>query len=136
MNANPPTADKLVAEYFQLKDQLEAWNKKFAEHIKPTQARLEELSNLLLALLNQQGAESLKTDHGTAYKSTIVTPSIVDRDAYLDFIEQNWGEIGNEMLQLGAPQKKAVQDYMESHNGVLPPGTKISSFTRVNVRRS
>lgn len=131
MNAND-----LVAEYFQLKDQLEVWNKKVAEHIKPTQVRMEELSNLLLALLNQQGAESLKTDHGTAYKSTIVTPSIVDREAYLDFIEANWGEIGNEMLQLAAPQKKAVQDYIDSHNGMLPPGTKLSSFTRVNVRRS
>lgn len=136
MTDKPPTAADLVAEYFQLKDQLEVWSKKYAEHIKPSQARMEELSNLLLGLLNEQGAESLKTDHGTAYKSTIVTPSIIDRDAYLDFIEQNWGEIGNEMLQLGAPQKKAVSDYMESHNGMLPPGTKLSSFTRVNVRRS
>lgn len=129
-------AQDLITEYFKLKDWADAESKRFDEHVKPVKTRLEEITTLLLGILNTQGADKVATDAGTAYKSTIVTPSITDRDAYLDFVEENWAEIGNEILQLGAPNKKALQDYMDSHNGMLPPGIKTSAFTRVNIRRS
>lgn len=131
MNAND-----LVAEHFKLKNQLDAWNKKYAEHIKPTQTRLEEIKNELLALLNQQGGKAIRTDHGTASTSVITTPGIADRAAYLDFIEQNWTDHGDAMLQLSAPQVTAVKEYMDAHNGQLPPGVKISTYTRVNITKS
>lgn len=131
MNAND-----LVAEHFKLKDQLETWNKKYADFIKPTQTRMEEIKNELHALLNQQGGKAIKTEHGTASTSVITTPGISDREAYLDFVEQNWTEHGNAMLQLSAPQVTAVKEYMEAHNGALPPGVKISTYTRINITKS
>ena len=46
---------------------------------------------------------------------TVGSPmKVVERDAYLDFVLDNWDDIGNSMLQLSAPQKESVQQYMEA----------------------
>lgn len=126
----------LIEEHFKLKDWLEAESKRFAEYVKPVQARMEEVNNLLLAFLNETKQDAAKTDQGTAYRSVIVSPKIDDRDAYLDFIEQHWDTYGNAMLQLMAPKKEALKDFSDANEGRLPPGVSTSSFTRVNVRRA
>lgn len=130
------TAEELISEHFQIEDWIASETKRFSEHLKPHRERDEEIKNLLLAILNEQKATNIKTEHGTAYTSTIVTPKVVDRDAYLDFVLENWDVIGGEMLQLGAPQKTAVEQHMQTNEGRLPPGVETSAFTRINIRRS
>ena len=129
------SADVLVAEYIALDDKLTAAQKAIDEKLKPWKARQEEIKNLLLAMLNEQGAENIKTEHGTAYKSIIVTPKATDKLKYLDWVLEDWDKRGD-MLQLGAPQKAALQEYMDDHGGQLPPYIETSSFTRINIRRS
>lgn len=148
-----PTASDLVAEHCRLDDYVTAESKRFQAHLKPAQDRMAEIKNKLhemLLGLGSKAKQSISTDHGTVYTSTIMTPKIstwgppyvtasgtrVGRDAYLDFCLDNWDTVGNEMLQLGAPQKDALKTYIEAHNGAVPPGIEISSFTRVNIRRS
>lgn len=133
---NEPTASDLIQEHTVLDDWCTAESKRFTDHLAPAKARQDEIKNKLNELMLGQGVNSLKTDHGTAYKSTIVTPKVVDRDAYLRAVLDKWTEFGNEMLQLSAPQKDAVTNYMEQHNGQLPPGVQTSSFSRINIRRS
>lgn len=130
-----PTASDLVAESNQLEEHLLAQTKAFADWCKPYKDRLDEIRNLLLAMLNEQGCDSFKTDHGTAYRSVIDTFRMSDREAFLDFVLENWDERG-EMLQLSSPKKDAVRDYMETHDGKLPPHVEVSSFTRVNIRKN
>ena len=130
------TADDLVAEYIKLDDLSSAASKAYAEKMKPTVDRMEEIKNQLLGLLNEQGSENIKTQHGTAYKSIIVTPKAVDKVAYLDWCLDNWEAIGNEMLQIGAPQKAALEQYRSENDGQLPPHVAITEFTRLNIRRS
>jgi hypothetical protein len=99
---------------------------------------------------------NISTEHGTAYKSTIVTPRIVDRESYLDLVldEHNYETFGRGMLQVGAPNKAAFDEYVERRkreiteyqeaNGgqlpadvsILPAGCDTSSYTRINIRRS
>lgn len=133
------TAADLVKTYNELDDWLTAEGKRFDEHVKPVKKRMEEtkskLHEMLLAL-GSKDKQSISTDYGTAYTSTIMTPKIVDRDKFLDAVLENWDDFGNEMTQLGAPQKDAVKNYMDANNGALPPGVDISSFTRVNIRRT
>lgn len=130
------TADELVKEYNELDDVVAAASKKFSELMKPRNDRMEEIKNLLLGMLNEQGAENIKTQHGTAYKSIITTPKATDKVKFLDFCLENWDTIGNELLQIGAPQKAALQQYRDEHNGQLPPHVSITEFTRLNIRRS
>ena len=143
-----PTVDQLIAEHNQVDDWLKSETKRFAEHCKPYKDRLEAIGNQLLALSNQQKWDNIKTDAGTAYRSTLLNVSISEegapymrdgreqkgRDALLDFALDNWEAIGNDLLLVSA-QKDAVKRYLEEH-GAPPPGIKTSWFTRINVRRT
>ena len=130
------TADDLVKEYNDLDDWTSNVTKAFGEKMKPAQTRMEEIKNLLLAMLNEQGAENIKTQHGTAYKSIITTPKATDKVKFLDWCLERWDEIGNELLQIGAPQKAALQQWRDEHEGELPPYVSISESTRLNIRKT
>lgn len=129
------TPADLIAEYNTLTTFDETESKRFAEHMKSTKARIEEIKNLLLATLNERNEKSVKTDFGTAYKSTIVTPKITDKIKFLDWALEDWDNRGA-MLQIGAPQKAALDTYMDDNEGKLPPHVETSSFTRINIKAS
>lgn len=135
-----PTADDLIARHIQLDDWCTAQQKQFEEFLKPHKTEMADIKNKLLEMINRVGGEKIGTAHGTAYTSVIVTPKVADRDKYLGWLwempDTEWDAYGNAMLQLSAPQKDAMTEYMQSHQGQLPPGTSTSSFTRLNIRRS
>jgi len=137
------TVDQLIEEFLKIKDHCAAQQKQFSEYLKPFQEQMSVIENKLMAMLhdlnkNKPDAKKamLSCDAGTAYLSTITSPKVTERDPYIDFVLDNWDAVGNAMLQIGAPQKDALEDYMTSHDGQLPPGVTTSSFTRVNIRRS
>lgn len=129
------TADDLVQKYLKLKDWVDAETKRFASHIEPYRHEMEAITNQLNAVLIAQKAESLKTEHGTAYISTIMNLKITDREKYLDFVNDEWDAFGAEMLMASA-QKDSVKNYMDAHAGKAPPGIEIGFLKRVNIRRS
>ena len=140
IDAQPP--EQLIKEHNEISDFLAQQAKAFNAYCKQYNDRLAEISNLLLAkliALNEGKPEgkraSLSTDAGTAYLSTIVTPKTSDKEAFLDFCLGDWDKYGA-MLQIGAPKKDEVVAYMDENGGHLPPTVEISSFTRVNIRRS
>lgn len=147
------TAEELIVAHFEVDDFTAAETKRFAEFLKPYRERDEAIKAKLFEMIQALGksGKGLKTDAGTAYMSTIVTPKISEqgapymspdvaprfgRTAFLDFCLDNWDTFGNEALQIGAPQKDAIEQYRQTHDGALPPGVEITSFTRVNIRRS
>jgi len=146
-----PTAEQLIEEHNKLDDWLKAEAKRFGEFCRPYKDRLEAIGNQLLALSNTAKWESIKTDAGTAYRSTLLNVSVspeglpyaregqehpsVGREALLDFALDSWDDIGNDLLLISA-QKDAVKKYMEDHEGKPPPGVKVGWYTRINIRRS
>jgi hypothetical protein len=129
------TADDLIIEHIKIDDHLQAQAKKFKDFCKPFQDRMAVIEGELLTLMQSQGSTSIKTDHGTTYISTIVTPKISDREAFLDAVMEHYDQWGSGLLQLGKPKKESLDEYVTA-NGKLPPGVETSSFVRVNIRRS
>lgn len=130
------SAADLVQEHIKLDDWIAAETKRFTDHVASVKKRMEEIKSILLGLLNEQKQNSASTDHGTYYISTIMTPKVTDRDAYLKFIGDNWNTFGGDMLQISAPQKDALKNYMEENKDAVPPGVEVSYFNRLNIRRS
>lgn len=136
------TPSELIAEHNRLDDYLTAEAKRFTEFCKPTRERLAaieaELQTQLLAL-NEGKPESkrasISTDAGTAYLSTIMTPKTTEKESYLDWVLDNYDKWGA-MLQIGAPQKDALREYMDANDGKTPPFVTVDYFTRCNIRRS
>ena len=129
------TPAALIEERQKIKAYLAKESARFNDHCKPFNERMQKIDAELLDMMHKQGVESYKTEHGTAYMSTIVTPSITDKEKYLDFVLENWDKWGA-MLQIGAPQKATLQTYMDENGGRLPPFVETSSMVRLNVRQS
>jgi hypothetical protein len=127
--------EELVKRYFELDDHCTRANKRFADYIKPFKDEMEKLKNELHAFLNESKQESGKTEYGTFYTSTITTPKVVNQEVYLDWVLEDWDNRGG-LLKIGAPQVDEFKAHLDSHDGMCPPGTDVSRFTRLNIRRT
>ena len=147
------TPDAKIAKWNQLKAHLAAQTKAFSDYCKPFKEEQDAIEAWLHNFLLTTKQNSAKTDHGTAYLSTLTQPKIVDRTAYLDWALENWESGGNEMLQIAAPQVGAFEAFverrkkeLEAHQAntgqlpenasITPPGTDVSYFQRLNIRKS
>lgn len=122
--------DQLVQGYIYLRDEKAELKKKQAEEMAPTIARMDKIEAMLLARLNEQQAESIRADHGTAYKTKRSTVKILDWASTFDYIREH--ELWHMLTRSLA--KTAVEEFLEAQ-GELPPGVDISIETRVNVKR-
>ena len=80
----------LIARNLNLEDQVKAAQKKLDEWAKPLKAEIAEIESALFARLKERGADSTRTDAGTAYISTIMNTKVESREALFDYIAENW----------------------------------------------
>ena len=134
------TAADLIKRYLELRDWMSAQSKKFKEFLQPYREEMAQIENTMLAKINGEGGEAIRTSFGTAYTSETMTPKVEDRQAYLDWLwgmtDEEWTAHGNAMLQLAAPQVDAVKQYMEDHEGQLPPGVTKTDYRNLNIRKA
>lgn len=92
----------------------------------------KKLDVLLLQLLNQQGASSIATDHGTVIRSLKLKPSAADWAAIWEWIVQDpaRGELLERRLKTAF-----IKEYMEANNNAIPPGINVHREYEVSVRR-
>lgn len=119
--------EKAVMKYIHLRDQKKQITDKHKEELLPYNEAMSKIENLVLALLQKQGASNIKTAAGTVYTSTVVRPKITDWKILRPFILEN--DLIDMMTLKLAPD--AVDQFRES-TGDLPPGVVIT--TEINAR--
>jgi hypothetical protein len=122
---------KVVWQYVALRDKIKAMNEAHEKLMEPFVAAQNKLSAVITDHLDKSSVESIKTEFGTAYKSTRYTASLEDPDAFMNFVVSN---NKFELLDRRA-NSTAVQDFVKE-TGALPPGAKISAMKTVGVRRA
>jgi hypothetical protein len=125
------TLDDLVQKYVECRDKKAALKAEYEEKASKFDAVMDKIETTLLKNFEANGTESIRTPHGTAYKSTRTTATVADWDIALDFIRENeaW-----EMLERRV-NKKAVEEHINEHE-VPPPGVNIRQETTINIRRT
>lgn len=125
------TFAEAVDVYVQLRDAKAKLKEKFDDEVAVIQKKLDTLEVALLGKMDENGAESVKTPFGTAYISLQTRASVADKDVFMTHCQDNddWG-----LLEVRA-SKAAVEQYVEQHNGELPPGINWSAERVVNIRR-
>ena len=120
---------KLVSDYITIRD-------KKAERVSEHKVELERFDRALRkieGLLSDAlgAAESIKTPHGTCYRSTRSSATVKDRDALIEYIKTNdaWGLLPSRV------NDTAATEHMEA-TGAPPPGVVITRRSTINVRRS
>lgn len=131
--ASFPNLDKVVTAYNAIRDartaKRHAWEKDDAELEKDQ----DTLKVLMLQMLNTTGAKSIATDHGTVYRTEKVKPSAADWSAVYAWIMEN-----PERFELLEKRLKPtfVKQFMEEHEGQIPPGVNVHREYEVSVRRA
>jgi len=126
------TPAELIKKYIELRDWLEADNKAVEERQKPYKDAMTAIEGAVQQHLIETGAESVKTEFGTAYKTTFTSVRMADRGAFIQFVSaQNdgWDYFTN------AVAKEKIREYVDTH-GAAPPGIDITSIAKTNFRRS
>lgn len=125
------TPAQLIDEYIALRDAKKQHDKQYEELSKLNWTdRMEEIEGLMLAQLNQLGADNLKTPVGTAYRNEKTSVTTSDPREFRRHV------IGTEDWDLleWRVSKVVVNDRVKSGEPV-PPGINRSAWDSVGFRR-
>jgi hypothetical protein len=127
MNVN-----EAVDKYLQVRALKEALEASHKEEMSRYNKVLQGMENMLLKLLNDQGAQHIATTFGTVYKKEKGSAKISDWDAFLDFVKQHhlWHMLPHRVVL------SAVDEYQSENKGQIPPGVDLRREITVNVRSS
>lgn len=123
--------DRVVEAFSAIRDaravKRHAWE---AEDVA-LEADQQKLKALMLGLLNDNGATSIKTDHGTAYRREVLKPSAADWNAIWEWmVANNCPDLVERRLKV-----TTIKEYMEQNDGAIPPGINVHREYEVTVRR-
>lgn len=123
--------DQIIQRYIALRDKKAELVAAHKAEVAKFDVGLERCELFLLKTMQSMGVESIRSELGTAYKSTRTSAGVADWPAALDFIKGNehW-----EMLEKRV-SKAFVEAYRTEHND-LPPGINWREETTVNIRRT
>ena len=127
----PMDADKVIQNYIKVRDKKAEVTKRHVAEIKPYDEALGIIETKLLMALNASNLESLKGEHGTAFKVVRSSVKIDDWNVALDFVLENDLQ---HMIERRL-SKKAVAEFVEAQGANLP-GTHINNELTVQIRRN
>lgn len=121
---------ELIDRFISLRELVDEATNKFKARLKVVANEMEMIEALLLTRLNESGAESSSSKTGTVFKTTTTRCGVGDWDELLPFIID-----GNTQLLNHAVNKTAVKEYMDEHEGKLPPGVRWDEETVIQIRK-
>lgn len=121
----------LVRAYLRLRAARHTLKTEFEAADKKLRAQQDRLGAVMLKALNDDGSESVRTKDGTFYRQVEVTPRGEDWGALYDWIKEH---DAFDFLERRI-KKTAVAEYMEEHNGAIPPGVSVFREYVVRVRK-
>jgi predicted HNH restriction endonuclease len=116
---------KIKAKY---KADQEAWNVKEAKY----KGDLEELTNFMQSIMNDEGINSVKTDAGTVFRKAKIIPQASDWGAFYAWVKENDAFDALEKRIKGT----FIATYMEENDDALPPGVSVFKKYEVGVRKA
>lgn len=131
MDALQYTVEDVIARYIALRDAKEALAERHKAEMAPYHAQMETIEAWLQAKLIEIGADNIKTESGTAYRSTVQATKVVDWDTLLAYILDS----GQHDFLVRNVNKTAVLDHIQKY-GAPPGGVEVTQIHKVNVRRS
>lgn len=124
------TVDNVIKKYMQLRSQKEAVEAETKERVAEIKTTMQKLESWLKLKADEDGVTSFKTNHGTAFLTTVDFASVADWDSVLKFIRD---EEAYDMLEKRV-SKTAVRGYLEATKQV-PPGVNYGTKLEVNIRK-
>ena len=124
--------DKRVARYVKLRDARAAANKDAAMLDQSYKQALEAIESSLIKDAKEQGVTGFKTAVGTTYLDERMLASVADENAFFGFVKEQ-GDLDFFERRVKVTH---VKEWMEDHDGMLPPGLNVFREVTMKVRRT
>jgi hypothetical protein len=120
----------VIATYLTLRSQKEALVQATKAKTMEIDAKMVKIEAWIKQQADVQGVTSFKSDHGTAFLTTVDYANVADWDATLRFIRESEAY---DMLEKRV-SKTAVRAYIDQTKSV-PPGVNYGTKLEVNIRK-
>lgn len=125
-----PTTEALVRVFVRIRDARSSLKEKYEDEDNKLKSDLRAVENELLRRAQEQGVKQFKTDDGTAYIGEEQHVSMADAEVFRSFVE----ETGDLLFYEQRVSLGHVKEYMDAHDGKLPPGVNFFRENRMRVR--
>jgi len=130
-NRAPMTPDAMIEKYVALRDRKKAIEDRHKTELAPFNELLDKLEGWLLEALNAADLQSMRSPHGTAYKSVRTAAKVTDWKLALDFI------LERKLYELLEARVSKTAAFAIIDETKLPiPGVDTTSEVVVNIRRA
>lgn len=119
----------MIKKYIECRNSIVKLTARYDEEMLPYKDGMALIENLLAEEINRLEGQSIKTEFGTAYRSTVTSFKVADRQTWLDWVFEN---NQRDMLTTHVA-KDAVKDYSEAKGGT-PPGLNVTTIYKINIR--
>ena len=126
------TADKLVSVYVKIRDKRSALKRAYEDEDEQLQMQQDLVSNKLMTMMKEVGADSLKTSKGTVSRSVKHRYTTTDWPSLYGFIREH---DAFQLLQQRIHETN-MKDFLDENPDELPPGLNCLSSYQISVRRS
>lgn len=119
--------NNLVEELSELKQQKSV----LSDEMKKLNERISNVENGISTVLVENNLDSFKTKMGTAYHSMHKSVSILDRDAFFNWLKDKGFYDG-----LVSVNSQTLKAFVKEQGEEEIPGLKIEDFARLNFRKN
>lgn len=130
--ADDISVDKLVSVFVKIRDARDEAKREWEAREAEFNEQLELINQQLLEICKQTGADSIKTPHGTAYRTVKSRYWTNDWESFHKFVME-WD--APDLLEKRIHQSNMKQ-FLEENPGTLPAGLNVDSAYSITVRRS
>ena len=126
-----PDLDRLVSVYIKIRDKKDEVNRELKQQLEDLDEKLRVINAALLDHCKDNKVESVRTEHGTFYRSTKTKYWTGDWEAMGRFIlEHDALDLMEKRIHQGH-----MRTFLEDNPELLPPGLNVDSEYTVTVRR-
>jgi hypothetical protein len=125
------SAAQLIKKYIECRNSIAKLTARYDDEMAPYKDGMALLEGMLAEEINRLEGQSIKTEFGTAYRSTVTSFRVADRETWLNWV---FDHNQRDMLTTHVA-KDAIKDYTEAKGGT-PPGLNVTTIYKINVRGS
>lgn len=123
--------DKLVLAARNIRDAEHEIQKKADAEIAELKAKREKIEAFLMQHLIDNNVDSLRTANGTIFRSIDTIPQGQDWDLFYRWVKDHDAFDALERRI----KRTFIADYMEAHDGEIPPGVSVFRQYKLNIRK-
>jgi hypothetical protein len=125
------SVSRLVKVAVKIRDAKAAFKKEADAKLEDFERQYRTITTELTARAQAEGVDGFKTEFGTVYMAVDMKTSCQDWGVFYDWIKK---EDALDFLERRISSGK-VKDYMEAHEGELPPGVSVFKQLEARIRR-